>query len=142
MANTYTQLYIQLVFAVQGRNSLIPKEYKEDLHRYITGVVQKRKHKMLAINCMPNHIHIFIGLHPAQSISDLVNNIKTASTKFIKKQSWMRFVFAWQKGYGAFSYSRSHIDAVVKYVLNQEQHHKKRSFQEEYLDFLKKFEIP
>ncbi len=144
MADTYTQLYVQMVFSVKGRKSLIPKAHKEEVHTYITGIVQNesRRHKMLAIHCMSDHIHIFVGLHPAQSISDLVNDIKTASSKFIKAQPWMPHNFSWQHGYGAFTYSRSHIDAVVKYILNQEEHHKKRSFREEYLDFLNKFEIP
>ncbi len=142
MGNTYTQLYIQIIFAVKGRQNLIPQEHKADVYRYITGVIQKRRHKLLAINGMPDHIHIFIGLNPAQGISDLVNNIKTTSTKYIKGQDWMPFAFSWQVGYGAFSYSRSHIDAVVKYILNQEEHHKKRNFREEYLDFLNKFDIP
>jgi len=141
MADTYTQLYIQLVFSVQGRKSLIPKQYKEDVHKYITGIVQNRRHKLIAINAMRDHIHIFIGLHPSQSISDLVNNIKTGSTKKIKEQSWSSKEFSWQNGYGAFSYSRSHIDNVMKYIDNQEQHHKKRTFRAEYLDFLKKFDI-
>jgi REP element-mobilizing transposase RayT len=141
MADTYTQLYIQLVFSVQGRKSLIPKQYKEDVHKYITGIVQNRRHKLIAINAMREHIHIFIGLHPSQSISDLVNNIKTGSTKKIKEQSWSSKEFSWQNGYGAYSYSRSHIDNVVKYIDNQEQHHKKRTFRAEYLDFLKKFDI-
>ena len=141
MADTYTQLYIQLVFSVQGRKSLIPKQYKEDVHKYITGIIQNRRHKLIAINAMRDHIHIFIGLHPSQSISDLVNNIKTGSTKKIKEQSWSSKEFSWQNGYGAFSYSRSHIDNVVKYIDNQEQHHKKRTFRAEYLDFLKKFDI-
>jgi len=120
---------------------MIPKEHKDQVEKYFTGLVQKRKHKMLAIYCMPDHIHIFIGWHPAQSISDLVEQVKTASCKFIKKQSWMPFDFAWQGGYGGFSYSKSQTDAVVKYVLNQEHHHKKRTFREEYLEFLEKFEI-
>jgi len=141
MANTYTQLYIQIVFAVKGKEHMIPKAHKEDVHRYMTGVIQQRKHKLLAIHCMPDHVHIFIGYHPPQAIPDLVNDIKTTSTKFIKKQPWMPFAFSWQVGYGAFSYSRSHIDAVVKYILNQEEHHKKRTFKEEYLDMLQKFDV-
>ncbi len=142
MANTYTQLYIQFVFAVKGRKHYIPKEHKESVHKYITGVIQKIGHKLLAIHAMPDHIHIFVGYKPVQSMPDLMNNVKTASSKFIKKQEWMPFSFSWQNGYGAFSYSQSHIDNVVKYILNQEEHHKKRSFKEEYLDFLKKYEIP
>ncbi|MFK7949062.1 MAG: IS200/IS605 family transposase [Saprospiraceae bacterium] len=141
MADTYIQLYVQLVFSVKGRKSLIPKEHKEEVHKYITGIVQNRRHKLIAINAMRDHIHIFVGLHPDQSISNLVNNIKTGSTKKIKEQSWANNKFSWQNGYGAFSYSRSHIDSVVKYIDNQEQHHKKRTFRAEYLDFLKKFDI-
>ncbi len=144
MANTYTQLYVQFVFAPKGREKLIPKKYKESVQKYITGVIQdkRRNHKLLAINCMPDHIHIFVGLHPSQSISSLVSDIKTSSSKFIKRQEWMPFNFEWQEGYGAFTYSRSHIDAVVKYILNQEEHHKRRTFIEEYIDFLNKFEVP
>lgn len=141
MANTYTQLRTQLIFAVKGRESLIPKKHKDQIEKYITTLIQNRKHKLLAIYCMPDHIHIFIGQHPAQSISDLVEEIKTASSKFIKKQSWMPFGFAWQLGFGAFSYSKSQTDAVVKYVLNQEEHHRIKTFQEEYIDFLEKFGV-
>lgn len=141
MANTYTQLYIQAVFSVKKREHLIPKAHKSQVERYMTGVIQERKHKLLAINCMPDHTHIFIGLHPDQSLSDLIQETKTAVTKFIKKQDWMPFNFSWQRGFGAFSYSRSHIDAVVKYVLNQEEHHRKRTFREEYLDMLNKFDV-
>ena len=141
MADTYTQLYVQLVFSVKGRNAIIPKNHKEEVHKYITGVVQKRRHKLIAINAMRDHIHIFIGLHPSQSISDLVNNIKTASTKEIKKQSWMKYNFEWQNGYGAFSYSKSQIGRVIKYILNQPEHHKKTSFKKEYMDMLDKLEI-
>lgn len=144
MANTFTQLYVQLVFASKGREKLISKKHKEVVHKYIAGVIQekRRNHKLLAINCMPDHIHIFVGLHPSQSISSLVSDIKTASSKFIKKQDWMSFNFEWQDGYGAFTYSKSHIDAVVKYILNQEDHHKTRSFKDEYIEFLNKFEVP
>lgn len=141
MANTFTQLYIQLVFAVQGRQNLIAKQHKEELHKYVTGIVQKRNHKMLAINCMPDHIHIFIGMKPVQSISDLVRDIKTNSSAFITDKKIVKGKFNWQEGYGAFSYSHSHIDAVVKYVLNQEAHHRKKTFKEEYLEFLQKFDI-
>ncbi len=141
MANTYTQLRVQIVFAVKGRESLIPKQHKAQVEQYITSLFQNRKYKVLAINCMPDHIDIFIGLHPTQSLSDLVGEVKTASSKFIKKQKWMPFDFAWQLGFGAFSYSKSQTDVVVKYVQNQEERHKKRTFREEYLDFLEKFEV-
>lgn len=141
MANTYTQLYIQLVFAVRGRQQLIPQVHKAEVYKYITGVIQQRKHKLMAINGMPDHIHIFISCHPNQSLSDLVQEIKTASTKYIKKQPWMKSDFSWQRGFGAFSYSRSHIERVAKYIANQEVHHEKQSFKKEYLGFLQKFEI-
>jgi REP element-mobilizing transposase RayT len=141
MANTYTQLYVQFVFAVKGRQNLIPAERKNELHKYITGIVQKRTHKMLAINCMPDHIHIFVGLKPSQSISDLVRDVKSNSSIYITDKKFVRGKFNWQDGFGAFSYSHSHIDAVIKYIANQEQHHRKKSFKDEYLDFLKKFNV-
>ena len=126
-----------ICFCSEGERKLIPEKYKESVQKYITGVIQdkRRSHKLLAINCMPDHIHIFVGLHPAQSISALVSEIKTSSAKFIKKQEWMPFNFEWQDGYGAFTYSRSHIDAVVQYILTQEEHHRKRTFKEEYIGF-------
>lgn len=141
MANTFTQLRTHIIFAVKKRESMIPKQHREQVQKYITGLIQKRKHKLLAIFCMPDHIHIFIGQQPAQSISDLVEEIKTASTKFIKKQKWMPFAFAWQRGYGAFSHSKSQTDIVVNYVLNQEEHHKKKTFREEYISILEKLEV-
>ena len=141
MANTYTQLRVQLIFAVHGREKMIPAVHRIQVEQYITGLIQKRKHKLLSIFCMPDHIHILIGWHPAQSISKLVEEIKIASRKYVKKQTWMPYDFAWQRGCGAFSYSRSQTDAVVKYILNQEAHHRKRTFREEYLDILAKNEI-
>jgi REP element-mobilizing transposase RayT len=138
MPNTFTQLYIQLVFAAQGRQNLIDQRYKEELHKYITGIVQKRSHKMLAINSMPDHAHIFIGLAPSQSISDLVRDIKTNSSSFISLKKIVKSQFSWQEGYRAFSYSHSQIDSVVKYILNQEEHHRKKTFKEEYFQFLQK----
>jgi len=141
MANTYRQLYVQLIFAVQGREHLIPKAHKKEVQRYITGTVQARKHKMIQINCMPDHTHLFIGLHPDQSISSLIEETKTAATKFIKQQDWMPYQFSWQRGFGAFSYAHSQISVVANYVENQEAHHRKRTFREEYLDFLQKFEV-
>jgi len=142
MANTFSQIYLQFVFAVQYRQSLIPKEHKEELHKYITGLVQNRKAKMLAVNCMPDHVHLFVGFKPTVLISDFVKEIKVESNEFINNQGWMKGKFNWQEGYGVFSYSQSHIDAVVKYILNQEKHHQKRSFKEEYLELLEKFQIP
>jgi putative transposase len=141
MANTYTQLHVQLVFAVKGRASLVQSSWKDELYKYITGIVQKHHHKMLQINGMPDHIHIFIGYDPRQTIPDLVETIKTDSNHFIKRQGFCPQKFNWQEGYGAFSYARSQVDAVVKYVANQERHHQKKTFQEEYLVMLQKFEV-
>ena len=141
MANTYTQMYIQLVFVVKNRKALIPKEHKEELHKYITGIITKRNQKLLAIHAMPDHIHIFIGFKPTLKISDLVRDIKTASSQFIKEKRFTPFQFNWQEGYGGFTYPHSQLDAVCKYIENQEEHHKKRSFKAEYLDFLKKFDV-
>ncbi len=141
MANTYTQLYIHLVFSPKNREALIQKEWKDDLEKYITGIVQNHKHKMLAIGGMPDHIHIFIGYDVNQTIPDLVENIKTSSNAWIKEKRLTKFHFEWQKGYGAFSHSRSQLDTVVKYVLNQEEHHAKKSFREEYLEILRKNDV-
>ena len=141
MPNTYSQIYLQFVFAVKHRQSLIPKEHKEELHKYITGIVQNRKAKMIAVHCMPDHTHLFVGFKPVMSISDFVKEVKVASNEFINDKSWMKQKFNWQEGYGVFSYGHSQIDAVAKYVLNQEAHHQKKTFKEEYLDFLKKFDI-
>jgi putative transposase len=141
MANTYSQIFIQMVFAVKGRQNLIAKQYKEELQKYITGIVQNKEQKMLAISVMPDHIHIFIGIKPNISISDLVRDIKAGSSKFINQSNWITAKFNWQEGFGAFSYSKSQIDTVVKYIQNQENHHKKKSFKEEYIEFLTKFDI-
>ena len=142
MANTFSQIYLQFVFAVKGRKSLIPRENKEELHKYITGLVQNRKCKMLAIHCMPDHTHLFVGFKPSVFIPDFVKEIKVASNEFINEKKWKNQKFGWQEGYGVFSYSQSHIDKVVRYVLNQEEHHRKRSFRVEYHELLEKFEIP
>lgn len=141
MANTYTQIYLQFVFAVENRTSLINKNWKDELYKYITGIVQNNKHKLISINGMPNHIHIFIGYKPHQLIPDLLQEIKRDSSIWINKKSFVKGHFNWQAGYGAFSYSHSHIDKVVKYIKEQKQHHKKRTFKEEYLALLRKFNI-
>jgi putative transposase len=141
MPNTYTQLYIQFVFAVKYRRALISNYWEEQLRAYITGIVQNHKHKMLAINNMPDHLHLFVGLHPTQSISDLMRIVKGESSEWINANKWTETHFNWQEGYGAFSYSRSHIDSVVKYILNQKEHHKKNTFKEEYKSMLEKFGI-
>lgn len=141
MANTYSQIYIQIVFTVKGRQNLIPKSHREELHKYITGIVTNRQQKLLTIFAMPDHVHLLVGMKPNVAISDLVRDIKAGSSKFITDSNWVKGKFSWQEGFGAFSYSRSQIDNVIKYINNQEQHHKKKTFKEEYLDFLKKFEI-
>lgn len=124
MPNTYSQIYIQVVFAVNGRENLINRQNREELQKYITGVVSKRDQKLLSIFCMPDHTHILIGLKPSISISDLVRDIKTASSSFINDKKWVKGKFRWQEGFGVFSYSRSQIDSVVKYIQRQEEHHK------------------
>jgi putative transposase len=141
MANTYSQLHIHLVFSTKNRDALIKKDWKDELEKYITGIVQNHKHKLLAIGTMPDHIHIFIGYNINQKIPDLVENIKTSSNAWIKEKKLTRHKFEWQRGYGAFSHSQSQIDTVVKYILNQEVHHAKKSFREEYLEILRKNDI-
>ena len=141
MANTYTQLYIQIVIVVKGRHCLIPNDKKENFYKYITGIIQNKKHKLISINGISNHIHFLIGLNPSEALSELVKEIKRCSTNFINEQKWLRSKFSWQKGFGGFSYSRSQLDKVVKYIENQEEHHKKRIFREEYIEMLKKFKV-
>jgi putative transposase len=142
MANTYTQIYIQSVFTVQNKLSLVRPDWKEELYKYITGIVQNNGHKLIAINGMPDHLHLFIGMKPNQSLSDLMQDVKGDSSKWIHERGFVKGRFEWQAGFGGFSYSISHIDAVVKYINNQVQHHKTISFIEEYLDFLEKFQVP
>jgi REP element-mobilizing transposase RayT len=138
MANTYTQCYFHLVFAVKNRQALIENKWKDELEKYITGIIQNHRHKLLAIGSMPDHIHIFIGYNVNQLIPDLVEEIKTSSDSWIKLQRFSKFKFEWQKGYGAFTHSRSQINQVVKYIENQETHHHKKSFKEEYTEILVK----
>ena len=142
MPNTYTQLYAQLVFAVKGRQNLIPKNRKEELHKYISGIVAERGQKLMAVHCMPDHAHLFVGFLPTIALSDLVHDVKRATSLWIKDQQMVKGKFYWQDGFGAFTYNQSQIHRVVEYVLNQEEHHRKRTFQEEYIDFLTKFEVP
>lgn len=141
MANTYTQLYMQFVFAVQNRISLIQPRWEAELYRYIGGIVKNHKHKLIAINGMPDHVHLFVGFHPTQSISDFMRIVKGESSEWINNKKFVLGKFQWQEGYGAFSYGRSQIDDVYQYIQNQKQHHKVRPFQEEYKLLLKKFEI-
>src|SRR6185436_18059 len=140
MANTYSQIYIQTVFAVDGRLSLIHNEFKEELYKYITGIVRNNKQKLIAINGMSDHVHILIGLKPAMALADLVRDIKAGSSDFINRKKWVRGKFSWQEGYGAFSYGHSHLDTVIRYIQNQEKHHRRRSFKNEYLGLLREFD--
>jgi REP element-mobilizing transposase RayT len=137
MANTYTQCYFHLVFSPKNRLALIKTEWKDNLERYISVIVQNRKHKLLAINAQPDHIHILIGYYLSDLIPDLVEAIKTSSTHWVKENRFSEFKFEWQKGYGAFTHSKSQIDTVVKYIVNQDNHHKKSSFRDEYLEMLR-----
>lgn len=141
MANTYTQIHIHFVFAVKFRNGIIQSRWKDNLYKYITGIVQNNNHKLLAINGMSDHFHILIGIRPSQSISDLMKDVKQGSSLWINENKLTNGRFEWQEGYEAFSYSKSQVNTVIEYIKNQEIHHKKRTFREEYIEFLEKFEI-
>lgn len=141
MANTFSQIYIQTVFAVSNRQSLIRSEFKEELYKYITGIVRNQGQKLISINGMPDHVHILIGLRPAMALADLVRAIKADSTNFIHKRKLVHGRFSWQEGYGAFSYGHSQLDTIIRYIRNQEKHHQKQSFKDEYLTLLRKFDI-
>ena len=141
MSGTFSQLYIQVIFAVKGRENLIARSWKDDLHKYIAGIIKGKKQKSIIVNGAPDHIHAFIGLRPSMAISDLVRDIKNNSSNFINDQKFVKGKFSWQEGFGAFSYSHSQIQNVYDYILNHEDHHKKKTFKEEYLDFLKIFDI-
>jgi REP element-mobilizing transposase RayT len=141
MPNTYTQLYAQIVFAVKGRQNLIQAEHREEVYQYITGIVQNKGVKLMAIFVMPDHAHLFIGFGPTLVLSDLVRDVKANSSSFIKEKGWCE-KFAWQEGYGAFTYGQSQVKDVIRYVLNQKEHHYRRTFREEYLMFLTRFEVP
>lgn len=141
MANTFSQIYIQTVFAVSNRQSLIKPEFKEELYKYVTGIVKNQGQKLIAINGVADHVHLLIGLRPAMALADLVREIKADSTNFINKKKWIRGRFSWQEGYGAFSYGHSQLDTIIRYIQNQEKHHKRGSFKNEYLTLLRKFDI-
>ena len=141
MANTFSQIYIQTVFAVSNRQSLIKPEFREDLNKYITGIVTNQGQKLISINGVLDHVHILIGLRPAMALADLVREIKADSSNFINKERFVRGRFSWQEGYGAFSYGHSQLDTIIRYIQNQEKHHRRRSFREEYLTLLRKFDI-
>ena len=142
MANVYSQVYIQLIFAVKGRSNLIRNDRREDAQKYITGIIQNKGQKVLAIYSNPDHIHILVGLNKFDvSISELVRDIKASSSKMINEERWFPGKFHWQEGYGVFSYSKSQIDQVAKYVLNQEAHHKKQTFRQEYVEILENLRL-
>lgn len=141
MANTYTQLYIQFVFAVKGRENLIKESFREELEKVMCGIISNQKCKTYAIYCNPDHTHIFVGMHPTISPSKLMEQVKSGSSNWLNGKKYINGKFSWQDGFGAFTYSKSHIDRVVKYVLNQPKHHKKQSFRDEYLMFLEKFDV-
>ena len=141
MANTYTQIYIQVVFAVSARANLLLPEYKEEINRFITGIVSGQGQKLIAINGMPDHLHLLVGLRPDMALSALVREVKAGSSKFINQKRWFRGRFSWQEGFGAFSYAHSQLGAVVKYIRNQELHHSRTSFRDEYMTLLRKFDV-
>jgi REP element-mobilizing transposase RayT len=141
MAHTFSQIYIQTVFAVSNRQSPIRPEFKEELYKYVTGIVRNQGQKLIAINGVADHVHLLIGLRPAMALADLVREIKADSSNFINEKKWVRGRFSWQEGYGAFSYGDSQLDTIIRYIQNQEKHHSRSSFREEYLTLLRKFDI-
>ena len=142
MTGTFSQMYIQVVFAVKHRQALIQSLWEERLYEYTTGIIRNKDQKLLAINGMPDHIHILIGIKPTCCLSDLVREVKKSTNEFINENGFTKSKFNWQGGFGAFSYSHSHLDNVIRYIMNQKEHHRKKTFKEEYITFLKKFEIP
>lgn len=142
MPNTFTQIHIQCIFAVKYRAALISYEWKERLLQYITGIVRNHKHKMISINSMPDHLHMLFGMRPDQSLSDLMKFVKGESSEWINKEKFTKSQFRWQEGYGGFSYEKSMIPIVANYIENQELHHKKKSFREEFRELLIEFDIP
>ncbi len=141
MPSTFSQIYIQYIFSVKGRENLLQKPWRDEVFKYISGIITGKNQKTIIVNGVTDHVHVFVGLQPAMRISDLVRDIKNNSTNFINEQKFLRGKFAWQEGYGAFSYSHSQIENVYQYITNQEKHHRKKTFKEEYIDFLHKFEI-
>jgi putative transposase len=141
MAGTFSQIYIQYVFAVKGRENLLQKAWREKVFKYIAGIIKGKNQKTIIVNGVSDHVHVFIGLKPAMNIADLVRDIKNNSSNFINEQKFLKGKFAWQEGYGAFSYAHSQIENVYQYILKQEEYHKNKTFKEEYVDFLQKFKI-
>lgn len=141
MAGTYSQIYIQIVIAVKGRQNLLAREWRDNVFKYMSGIIKNKGHKPIIVNGVSDHVHAFIGLKPSMALSDLVRDVKNNSTNFINDNNWINGNFSWQEGYGAFSYSHSQIENVYNYILTQEVHHAKQTFKEEYMDFLRKFEV-
>lgn len=141
MANTYSQIYIQIVFSVKGRQNLIHNKWKDELHKYICGIINAKEQKAYAIGGVSDHIHILISIKPDISISNLVRDIKANSSKWINENDFVAGKFQWQQGFGAFSYAKSQLDNVIKYINNQEKHHQKQTFKDEYFELLQKFDI-
>jgi len=141
MARTFSQIYIQIVFAVKGRENLLQKPWREEVFKYISGIIKNKNQKSIIVNGFTDHVHVFVGMKPSMSVSDLVRDIKNNTSNFINEKRWVLGKFSWQEGYGAFSYSQSHIESVYNYILNQEEHHRTKTFREEYINFLKKFQV-
>lgn len=141
MVGTFSQIYVQVVFAVKGRENLLRKPWREEVFKYMSGIITNKGQKPIIVNGVSDHVHLFIGLKPSIQLSDLVRDVKNNSSKFINEEKFLKGKFAWQEGYGAFSYSHSQLDSVYQYILNQEEHHKQKSFKEEYVNFLKEFQI-
>lgn len=141
MANTYSKMHFQFVFAVRNRRAMIDRSWEDDLYKYITGIIQNHTHKLLAINGVEDHIHILVGMRPTQSVSDLLQDIKGSSSKWINEKNLTKAKFEWQGGFGSFTYSPRDVSNVIRYILNQKEHHKKNDFKEEYLDLLREYEI-
>ena len=141
MAGTFSQIYIQVVFAVKGRENLLQKPWRDEVFKYMSGIIREKSQKPIIVNGVEDHVHLFIGLKPSMCLSDLVRDVKNNTTNFINDKKLTKKKFFWQEGYGSFSYSHSHIDNVYKYILNQEEHHRKQTFKDEYLEYLEKFEI-
>lgn len=142
MAGTFTQIYLQTVFAVKGRANLLQKPWRDEVFKYIAGIIKNKGQKPIIVNGVADHAHLFFGLKPSMAVSDLIRDVKNNTSNFINEQGWVKGRFAWQEGYGAFSYGHSQIKRVYNYILHQEEHHRKKTFREEYLEFLEKFQIP
>jgi REP element-mobilizing transposase RayT len=141
MSGTFSQIYIHYVFAVKGRQNLLQKPWREEVFQYISGIINGKNQKPIIVNGVADHVHVFVGLKPSMPISDLVRDIKNNSSNFINERKFIRGKFSWQEGYGVFSYAQSQVETVYQYIANQEEHHKKKSFKDEYIEFLNKYEV-